>query len=359
MLRTLDGRELDGLLRALTQPAALTEAGVLLACLLVAWVAVRMMRGRALPVASVWFGNRIFDGVLFPVLALALAFGARLALEGILTPAVFRLAIPILVSLVLIRLTVRVLGATFPSTPWVRVVERSLSWVAWIAVILWITGIFPLILDALDDVRWKIGATPITLRNVIEGTLTTGVVLVLALWVSGAIERRLLAKPGADLSIRKMAANVVRALLLFVGLLFALSAVGIDLTALSVLGGALGVGLGFGLQKIAANYVSGFVILAERSLRIGDTVRVDNFEGVVADIKTRYTLIRSLSGRESIVPNEKLITERIENLSLADPKILLTTEVSVSYEADVDQVRSILLEAARGAPRVIAEPGPG
>jgi hypothetical protein len=92
MLRTLDGRELDGLLRALTQPAALTEAGVLLACLLIAWVAVRIMRGRRLPVASVWFGNRIFDGVLFPVLALALAFGARLALEGILTPAVFRLA---------------------------------------------------------------------------------------------------------------------------------------------------------------------------------------------------------------------------------------------------------------------------
>jgi small-conductance mechanosensitive channel len=126
-----------------------------------------------------------------------------------------------------------------------------------------------------------------------------------------------------------------------------------------VLGGALGVGLGFGLQKLASNYVSGFVILAERSLRIGDTVRVDNFEGVVADIKTRYTLIRSLTGRESIVPNEKLITERIENLSLADPKVLLTTEVSVSYEADVDEVRRILLEAARDAPRVIAEPGPG
>jgi small-conductance mechanosensitive channel len=144
-----------------------------------------------------------------------------------------------------------------------------------------------------------------------------------------------------------------------VGFLFALSAVGVDLTALSVLGGALGVGIGFGLQKLAANYVSGFVILAERSLRIGDTVRVDNFEGVVADIKTRYTLIRSLGGRESIVPNEKLITERIENLSLADPKIVLSTDVAVSYDADVDQVRGILLEAARGAPRVIDDPGPG
>jgi small-conductance mechanosensitive channel len=145
---------------------------------------------------------------------------------------------------------------------------------------------------------------------------------------------------------------------LLLGFLFALSAAGVDLTALSVLGGAIGVGLGFGLQKLASNYVSGFVILAERSLRIGDTVRVDNFEGVVADIKTRYTLIRSLSGTESVVPNEKLITERIENLSLADPRVLLTTDVSVAYDSDVEVVQKVLLEAARGATRVVPEPVP-
>ena len=114
----------------------------------------------------------------------------------------------------------------------------------------------------------------------------------------------------------------MRALLLFVGLLLALSAVGIDLTALSVLGGAIGVGIGFGLQKIAANYVSGFVILAERSLRIGDMVKVDNFEGRITDIRTRYTVIRALNGREAIVPNEMLITQRVENSSLADPQVL-------------------------------------
>ena len=188
-------------------------------------------------------------------------------------------------------------------------VERSISWIAWIAVVLWVTGVGPLMLDAMDDVRWKIGAADVSLRNIVEGVLTAGVVLVLALWVSAAIERKLLRSGSrADLSIRKMAANIVRALLLFVGLLFALSAVGIDLTALSVLGGAIGVGVGFGLQKIAANYVSGFVILAERSLRIGDMVKVDNFEGRITDIRTRYTVIRSLGGREAIVPNETLIT---------------------------------------------------
>ncbi|RYY73474.1 MAG: mechanosensitive ion channel, partial [Comamonadaceae bacterium] len=130
------------------------------------------------------------------------------------------------------------------------------------------------------------------------------------------------------------------------------------LTAFSVLGGALGVGLGFGLQKLAANYVSGFVILFERSLRIGDTVRVDGFEGQVVDIKTRYTLIRALNGRESIVPNEKLITERIENLSLADPRVLVSTDVAVAYDSDVDLVQRLLREAALATPRVLKDPGP-
>jgi small-conductance mechanosensitive channel len=357
-VRTLDARELNELARALVQPAALAEAGVIAACLLAAWLIVRILRGRRMHVASVWFGDRIFDGVLFPVLALGLAFGARIALQGVLQPALFRLAIPILVSLVLIRLSVRVLGATFPNTPWVRSVERSISWLAWIAVILWVTGIFPLMLEAMDDVRWKIGTTPITLRNVVEGTLTAGVVLVLALWVSAAIERKLLSKPGADLSIRKMAANIVRALLLFVGLLLALSAVGIDLTALSVLGGAIGVGLGFGLQKIAANYISGFVILAERSLRIGDMVKVDNFEGRITDIRTRYTIIRSLGGREAIVPNETLITQRVENSSLADPRVAVTTTVQIAYGTDVRALQPILVAALRGIPRVLDDPAP-
>jgi small-conductance mechanosensitive channel len=210
----------------------------------------------------------------------------------------------------------------------------------------------------MDAIHFVFGKSRVSLLGIVEGTLSSGAVLVLALWISATLERKVLRDTVADLSLRKVAANAMRAVLMLVGILFALSAVGVDLTALSVLGGALGVGLGFGLQKLAANYVSGFVILFERSLRIGDTVRVDNFEGVVADIKTRYTLIRSLGGRESIVPNEKLITERIENLSLADPRILLSTDVAVGYDSDVDLVQRILLDAARGAERVISDPAP-
>jgi len=359
LIRAFDPKEIDDLVVSLTQPGAVAELGILAGCLLVAWIVVRLIRGRSRPVASVWFGNQIIDGVLFPVLALALAFGARVALAGTIKPAVFKVAIPVLVSLVVIRLSVRVLGRTFPSVPWVRTVERSISWLAWMAVVLWVTGVSPMVLDAADDVRWKVGATQITLRNVIEGGITAGIVLVLALWVSAAVERKLLSSgTGHDLSLRKIAANLVRAVLLFVGLLLALSAVGIDLTALSVLGGAIGVGLGFGLQKIAANYISGFVILAERSLRIGDMVKVDGFEGRITDIRTRYTVIRSLGGKEAIVPNETLITTRVENSSLADPRVLVQTVVQIAYGSDVRALQP-LLEAAIGAvPRVIADPAP-
>jgi small-conductance mechanosensitive channel len=143
---------------------------------------------------------------------------------------------------------------------------------------------------------------------------------------------------GRELSLRKAVSNATRTLLMFVGVMVALSAVGIDLTALSVLGGAIGVGIGLGLQKLAANYVSGFVILTERSMRIGDMVRVDNFEGASPTSMARYTVVRSLTGRESIVPNELLITSRVENLSLADPQVWQSTVVSVAYDSDVELV---------------------
>ncbi|MBC8056260.1 MAG: mechanosensitive ion channel [Rhizobiales bacterium] len=326
---------------------------------MLAWGLVRLIRGKEAAADSIWFGRRIVDGVLFPVLALAFAYAAKLALNATEQAAVFKLAVPLLLSLLVIRLSVRVLGATFPAAAWVRTLERSISWLAWIAVALWITGVLPIMLNAMDDVGWKIGASRITLRNLVEGTLTAGLVMVLALWISAAVEKRLLrGGVGSTLSLRKMAANIVRVVLLVVGLLLALSAVGIDLTALSVLGGAIGVGVGLGLQKIAANYVSGFVVLAERSLRIGDMVKVDNFEGRITDIRTRCTVIRALNGRESIVPNEMLITQRVENLSQADKNVSINSKVQVAYGTDVRALQP-KLEAVIGAvPRVLASPAP-
>ena len=147
-------------------------------------------------------------------------------------------------------------------------------------------------------------------------------------------------------------------MLLLVGLLVAMSAAGIPLGALSVLGGAVGVGIGLGLQKLAANYVSGFVILAERSLRIGDVVKVDNFEGCITDISARYTVLRANNGRESIVPNEMMITQRVENCSFADPQVALTTVVQVAYGTDLQGLIPQLVDAMQAVPRVLALPAP-
>jgi small-conductance mechanosensitive channel len=320
---------------------------------------VRLLRGATPPVHSIWFGERGVDGVLFPVVALLLALLARWLLHDHLPNALFRLVVPILVSLVVIRLVVRVLHGAFPSSMAMRVVERSVSWIAWGAVILWVTGALPLLLGELEQIHWRFGGAQVSVRDILEGVLSAVVVLTLALWVSAALEQRLLRGAADNLGIRKMAANLLRALLLFVGLLLALSAAGIDLTALGVLGGALGVGIGLGLQRLAANYVSGFVILAENSMRIGDLVRVDNFEGRITDITTRYTVIQAPTGRESIVPNEMMVTQRVENASLADTKMLLTTVVQVAYGTDLDALMPRLRDAVAAVPRVLADPAPG
>jgi small-conductance mechanosensitive channel len=356
MMQGLSADELGALFSALLTRRAALDLALVAGCLVLAYAVVRLLRGRETGSDSIWFGTHVLDGVLFPVLALLFTLGARWSGSG--PPAVFELAVPVLVSLVAIRITVRVLRVAFPTSQTMRTVERSVSWLAWIALALWITGLLPLLMAELDAVMWKIGSTKISVRNLIEGLLAAVVVLVVSLWISAAIEARLLRGAGDDLSIRKMAANAVRAVLLFVGLMFALSAAGIDLTALGVLGGALGVGIGFGLQKLAANYVSGFVILAERAMRIGDIVRVDNFEGRITDISTRYTVIRALDGRESIVPNEMMITQRVENSSLADRKVALTGTLQVAYGTDLDWLLPLLEQAVGAVDRVLADPPP-
>ena len=353
---------LDEWLTSLTQTSALVELGVVVGCGLLAWGLVRGIRTASANTdhTSILFGRRIIDGVLFPVLLLLLAYIASTFLLRVLPLAVFKVAIPVLLSLAVIRVGVKVLQAAFKNAPWVKALERSISWLAWLAMLLWVSGLLPVILEELDGIKWKVGATTMSVRTMIEGAVTAGVVILITLWISSAIESRLLrTATGGELSLRKAVSNATRVTLLFIGLLLALSAVGIDLTALSVLGGAIGVGVGFGLQKLAANYVSGFVMLAERSVRIGDNVRVDGFEGVITDIRARYTVVRALSGREAIVPNEMFISNRIENLSLADLRILQSTVVSVGYDSDVTLVMQLLIDAALAQERVLKDPAPG
>jgi len=134
--------------------------------------------------------------------------------------------------------------------------------------------------------------------------------------------------------------------------------VGIDLTTLSVFGGALGVGLGFGLQKIASNYVSGFIILLDRSIRIGNMITVDTHGGEVMQITTRYTVLRGMTGVEAIVPNELLISSVVHNETYTNSRVRLALSVQVGYASDLERAMAILTTAAKSHPRVLQDPEP-
>ena len=349
--------ELQELLRDLQSPSVWMELGGLVLCLGLAWM-MSWAIGRGAARDSILFGRRVLDGLFFPVLSLAFTYALKTSLIKMQHVPVLKMALPILVSLVVIRLIARVMTTVLPTSSGARALERVVSWVAWGMAVLWITGLMVPVIDELESIRFSVGKTSVSLMHVFEVGMTSVLVLVLSLWLSATIERRVLSHAMSDLSMRKVASNTLRALLLMLGALFALSAVGVDLTALSVIGGALGVGIGFGLQKLAANYISGFVILIERSLRIGDYVRVEGFEGTVTDIKTRYTLIRANNGSESVVPNELLITQRVENLSLENSRMLLNTQYWVGLESDAAQVGQLMVEAALKADRVLADPEP-
>ena len=352
--------DFEGWLAAFTQPTVVLELVVLALCVGLAWLAVVGLRKSFdRSERSIWFGRNDLDGVLFPLVLLCLGFAARIVVDRYTHAAVLTLAVPVLVALVVIRTGVKVLQVAFAHARWVRALEQTLSWVAWVAMVMWVSGLLPMVLNELDQISWKVGGSQLSVRNILEGIISASAVLIITLWISSGIEARLLRSATGDaLSLRKAVSNATRALLLFLGLILALSIVGIDLTALSVLGGAVGVGIGFGLQKLAANYVSGFVILAERSLRIGDHVRVDGFEGMVTEINARYTVVHSQTGRESIVPNEMLVSSRVENLSLADSVVYQSTKVQVGYDSDVAQVIALLTQAALAQPRVLRDPEP-
>ena len=201
MTASWETRDLGQLFDALQRPSVVIEIALLAACLGLAWAIVRLVRGPVPQPGSVWFGDAVVGGVLFPVLALLLAMAARWGLQGVMPVAVFKLAVPVLVSLVVIRLFARVLHRSFPESGFVRVVERSVSWLAWAGVVLWVTGVLPLLLQELDGITWKLGSSKISVRDLIEGTVAAVLVMVLALWVAAALEKKLLVGASDNISI--------------------------------------------------------------------------------------------------------------------------------------------------------------
>jgi len=306
-----------------------------------------------------------FRRLAFPAAAMALlvAGEAALRISGVLTRTadarLLRLALTLLAAMALIRLIVYVLRRVFSNLAFIAASERVIALAIWLIVALHVTGVLGDVVEWLDATKIPVGASRVSLWVVAMGALSVLVTLLAALWLGSALEARLMRAQQLEPNLRVVASRALKALLLVVAVLLGLSTVGIDLTVLSVFGGALGVGLGLGLQRIASNYVSGFIILLDKSLRIGDLITVDKHTGVVTQINTRYTVIRALDGTEAIVPNERLVSEPVTNQSYTDRKVLIRCDVQVSYASDVDRALELLRQAARVSPRVLYDPAPG
>jgi small-conductance mechanosensitive channel len=344
----------------LQQPDVTWQIGVLAFCLTVAWLFSYVVRSRhphADPAATkaAQFGQRGLKRVAFPLSALLLVLVARPLLAQWHHVNLLSLAVPLLASLALIRSVFFVLRLSF-SGPWLASFERTFAAFAWGMVALYITGLLPDLIALLESVSFTVGKQRLDLWMILQGIATVLATLLLALWVGGTVEWRLMAAPGLDSNLRIVFARLAKAVLILIAVLIALPVVGLDLTTLSVFGGALGVGLGFGLQKIAANYVSGFIILLDRSIRIGDLISVGTDRGQVTRITTRYTVIKGMTGVEAIVPNEVLVGSVVQNESYTDTRVRITLPVQVAYGTDLERAMSIMVDATTAQPRVLADP---
>jgi small-conductance mechanosensitive channel len=254
-----------------------------------------------------------------------------------------------------VRLLAYALRYVFKPSEKLKVWERTVSWLVWGVFAAHITGLAPRIHAAMEAVSFESGSHRFSLLLLVQAAVVIVVALIGSLGLAQFIENRLMGVTQLNLSLRMALVKSIRTLLIILAVLVALPAVGIDLTVLSVFGGALGVGIGFGLQKIASNYISGFIILLDRSVRIGDLVTVDNKYGEVSQINTRYTLLKGLDGTETIVPNETLISQTVINHSFSKPNVRITLPVQVSYDTNLEQAEALMLEAANSQGRVIRD----
>jgi small-conductance mechanosensitive channel len=344
----------------LHQPAILWQAGTLILCLLAARWLGHMLQWRA-PEGSTETlkrGAAAFRRVIFPLLAMLLLFGGRAILGLWYSTHLLSVAIPLFGALAAIRFAAYLLRLAFSHGGWLDTFERSIATLVWIALAMHLTGILPEIVAWLSDVEFAVGRHTLSLWTLLSAAFWIGVTLLLAMWAGAALEGWLMRAEGLHSSLRVVFARLGKAALLVAAVLVVLPLIGVDLTVLSVFGGALGVGLGLGLQKIASNYVSGFIILLDRSIRLGDMITADNHHGEVTKITTRYVVVRSLTGVEAIIPNDTLVTTTVQNHSYSDRRVRLVVRVQVAYSTDMPEALKLLIGVASAHPRILKAPEP-
>ena len=349
---------LQATLAQLNDPGLLWQIGLLCASLALAWLLTYALHRRFPQTPGPGLKLDGISHVLLPLTVLLLLLLGKAVLQQWMPVGVLRALIALAFAYTLMRGISHVLRMAFEPSELLQWVDRTLSAVVLIALALHLTGLHHAVIATLDDIGVSVGKQRISLRLALEAAISMLVTVVLVLWIGRLIEARVMRTEALEHNLRIVLSKIARGLLLLVGLLIALPLAGIDITLLSVFGGALGVGLGFGLQKVASNYISGFIILLDRSLRIGDMVTVDNKYGEITQITNRYTVVKSRDGTEAIVPNETIITSTVINHSFSNREIRMNIQLTVSYASDLEAAMSIMKTTASANPRVLHQPAP-
>jgi len=297
--------------------------------------------------------------IQFPLtmLMVTLVGGSILKYMG-LPAVVLGIATPLLLSLAGIRIAVYLLRKSFTQSPLLKAWENIISTTAWMLVALHLLGWLPAVLATLDGFAFSFGSSRVSLLLVFKLILTIALFWILALWLARLIEQQLNASVHVSESSRVALVKFSKFFLLSLAILVALDAAGVDLTALTVFGGAVGVGIGFGLQRISSNFISGFILLADKSIKPGDVITIGTKFGWVQELRARYIVVRDRDGVETLIPNENLVTSEVINWSYTDKAVRLKLPVQISYADDPEQAMQIMLQCAFVSPRVLQEPIP-
>ena len=296
--------------------------------------------------------------IISPIIILIVLFFSKIYLDTFQTTPFLHIAISLVNALIVIRLGVYFIRYLTKPRPWIRALENTIASLVWVIVALYLFGLLSPIRETLDQVQFSFGDNNFSLFLVFQVIFGSALAVLFAVTLGQFIENRLMKVDQLDMNARVMLNKVLKITLYVVAVVVALSSIGLDLTFLSVFGGAFGVGLAFGMQKIASNYVCGFIILLDKSIHIGDILMVGEHYGVVTLIRSRYTVLRKLDGIEVIIPNETLISENIINHTLTDRKSRISIDVQISYKSSVDKAFEILLNSAKNESRVLNDPAP-
>ncbi len=345
----------------ISTPAALWQLGIIVIAASVAWLINGALRGYVMRSAPEnWrLGIGSINRVLFPLSTLIIILIGKAILTHWQHTSMLHLASRLLIAMAVIRLIVYGIRYIISPGGLLKTLENTISALIWLILALHLSGLLPEIIQTLKDVEFNIGKTNVNLLVILQALLTIFATIFVALWISRVMENKLMHATHINMNMRVVMSKVLRIALMFIAIMIGLSAAGLDLTLLSVFGGALGVGLGFGLQRIASNYVSGFILLLDKSMQIGDIVTVeDKHYGVITDLRTRYLVLKKLDGTQVIVPNELLIINSVINHSFTDRNSRVLLDVQVAYESDLELVLNLMKKVAQENARVLVTPEP-